>query len=476
MWFSNFEKFRFSGPIIAISLAVTLVVCLSFTPALLSALGRLAFWPSLGRKPTAQPIRLDSSQYWTNFWGAFAGIVISKPKLAMLITVLVLGLPALYGWQCLGWVTYDFAKELSADAPSRRGARLITEYFPTLDSSPVTIMMIRGTPFSSDQELRSACTQLSQTLYTQGVDSVRSVTDPLGDYPPGRRMGLFDKDAWRRRVLQTHRIARSQFVSAVENFELRLAKFDVILSDNPFSIDAAATLSKLVSLLQSESQRSESPWRSATITTAGTTVGITDLRSVTQADQRRIQILVTIGVWAVLVIMLGELVLSTYLILTVLLSYFTTLGLTYLFFGQLYAGSYDGLDWKVPLFLFVILVAVGQDYNVYLTTRIFEEGKRFGFIEGTRLAMSHTGGIITSCGFVMAGTFVAMTSPAILHWISATWPQFGLSYDAPVLRGITELGFALSLGVLLDTLIVRSVLVPAFIVIWQSRTRPQETS
>ena len=174
-----------------------------------------------------------------------------------------------------------------------------------------------------------------------------------------------------------------------------------------------------------------------------------------------------------LVILLRQWVLSTYLIFTVLLSYFATLGITYATFAALYGRDYSGLDWKVPLFLFVILVAVGQDYNVYLVTRIFEEQRGLGKSGGMRQAavgraLQMTGGIITSCGFVMAGTFIAMTSPAILLALSQVLPSGWVAPDTPVLRGMTELGFALALGVLLDTLVVRTILVPAFMVLWQA--------
>lgn len=465
MWMARFEKFRFSGPIIAISLAVTLVVCLSFTPALLSAIGRLAFWPALAKNPVDG--RSELSGFWSRVWLHIAGIVVRFPAMALVLTLATLSIPALYGWQCLGWVTYDFTEELSSDAPSRRGAALIARNFKDRDSSPLTILLIRKEPFGTDEGLSLASDAISRSLYQKGVESVRSVNDPLGDYPPERTMGLFNKDAWRRRVLQKHRISRDRYLSPVESYQRRIARFDVILTDNPFSLDATATLNRISHTIDEETHRQDSPWHNAQFATVGTTVGITDLRQVTQADQSRIQILVTLGVWAVLLFLLRHWVLSTYLIFTVLLSYFSTLGMTYAFFGFVYGASYSGLDWKVPLFLFVILVAVGQDYNVYLTTRIMEEQKQQGLIEGIRRALGLTGGIITSCGAVMSGTFIAMTSPAVNQFLAMHFSWLGFTQDAPVLRGITELGFALSLGILVDTLVIRSVLVPAFFVLWR---------
>ncbi len=172
----------------------------------------------------------------------------------------------------------------------------------------------------------------------------------------------------------------------------------------------------------------------------------------------------------VLVILLRNWWISGYLIFTVLLSYLTTLGLTLWFFHWAYGSDFVGLDWKVPLFLFVILVAVGQDYNVYLTTRVMEEQLRHGPIQGLRRAMILTGGIITSCGIVMAATFASMTSGAVSNWLAEIGFPAWLVGEAnrPVLRGIVELGFALSLGVLIDTLVVRTILVPAMFA-WMTR-------
>ncbi len=468
MWFSDFEKFQYNGPIIAISLAITMVVCLTFTPALLSGLGRLAFWPMLKSNAKSTDQSMLASGDWSWLWERIATLVVNRPRAFMVGAILLLAVPATYGFLCLGWVTYDLTEELSQNATSRRGAKLISNYFPVQDGSPISIMLIRNKQFDSEETLQAACAEISKQLYSEGVNSVRSLGDPLGDYPPDRKMGLLDSDAWRRRVLKNHRITRERFISTVDNLSQRLAKFDVILEDNPFSPEASETLNHLREKMIAETHRSDSPWFGAEVVTAGTTVGITDLRSITQNDQTRIQILVTIGVWLVLLVLLRHLILSTYLIFTVLLSYFSTLGITYWVFWTAHGDSYHGLDWKVPLFLFVILVAVGQDYNVYLTTRILEEQRVLPRKEGVRRALHLTGGIITSCGFVMAGTFVAMTSPAIIQWLSTVLPDGWILDDAPVLRGITELGFALSFGVMLDTLVVRSILVPAFFVLWQN--------
>ena len=133
---------------------------------------------------------------------------------------------------------------------------------------------------------------------------------------------------------------------------------------------------------------------------------------------------------------------AVYLLATVLFSYFATLGATRLA-GILWTGHVLGqVDWRVPFFLFTILVAVGEDYNILLVTRALEERKRHGPREGMRRALAQTGGTITSCGLIVAGTFATLMLAS--------------------LSTLKQIGFALAFGVLVDTFIVRPLLVPAF--------------
>ena len=139
--------------------------------------------------------------------------------------------------------------------------------------------------------------------------------------------------------------------------------------------------------------------------------------------------------------------LCSYLILTVLFSYLVALGATYSFFWMT-DPQFAGLDWKVPMFLFTILIAVGEDYNIFLMTRIDEEQLKHGPVKGVIEALSKTGRIISSCGIIMAGTFASLCAGS--------------------LKGMAQLGFALAFGVLLDTFVVRPVLVPAYLVLLHS--------
>jgi RND superfamily putative drug exporter len=144
-------------------------------------------------------------------------------------------------------------------------------------------------------------------------------------------------------------------------------------------------------------------------------------------------------VFVILVLLLRALVAPLLLMLTVVLSFAASLGVCGLVFTHLF--GFEGADSGFPLTIFIFLVALGVDYNIFLTTRVREESQRLGTRRGVLRGLTVTGGVITSAGPVLAATFAAL----------ATLP----------LTGLVEMAFAVAFGVLLDTLIVRSLLVPA---------------
>ncbi len=450
MFFADFGKFTSSGPAIAVCLVITLAACLTLAPALLTLGGRAVFWP-FGLPP---PGHDTNERRWSNrFWNWAAGAILARPALILTVSVLLLAPLAYRGTSVR--MTYDFLGELAADRPSVRGTAIARRHFSSGEMAPTTLLVYqRGAKFDEKAGERQIA-RLTKTLYDMpGIESVRSISEPTGD-PPGyfqplRASGL------QKLAARKHKFTRARFLTQVPELAGEVARLDLVFRDEPFSPQAVARLDRLEDWLDRQRADANSPWHQADFAFVGTTVGVRDLEQVTVSDQRLIQQLVVLAVLGVLIAILRRPLVCLYLIASVLFSYLVTIGATQIFFEWLYGPSYHGLDWKVPIFLFVILIAVGEDYNIYLVTRVLEEQRRYGPLAGLQRAVARTGGIITSCGVIMAGTFISMTTGT--------------------LRGTIELGFALSLGVLLDTCIVRPVLVPAFLALVERYRRKEPVS
>jgi len=171
----------------------------------------------------------------------------------------------------------------------------------------------------------------------------------------------------------------------------------------------------------------------------GTTATQLDTQTTSIRDRTVIIPIVLVVVFLVLALLLRALVAPLLLIATVVLSFAATLGVSALVFNHLF--HFPGADPVVPLFGFVFLVALGVDYNIFLMTRVREEAMQHGTSEGVRRGLAVTGGVITSAGIVLAATFGALAVIPILF--------------------LAQIAFIVAFGVLLDTLIVRSLLVPA---------------
>jgi RND superfamily putative drug exporter len=164
-----------------------------------------------------------------------------------------------------------------------------------------------------------------------------------------------------------------------------------------------------------------------------------DIQRATRHDRDLVVPLVLGVVLVILAVVLRAIVSPLLLVATVVLSFAAALGVSALVFDHLF--GFAGADPAFPLWTFVFLVALGTDYNIFLMTRVHEESRGHGTRRGALIGLAATGGVITSAGIVLAGTFAALgTLPLVF---------------------ITEIGFAVAFGVLLDTFVVRSVLVTA---------------
>jgi len=208
-----------------------------------------------------------------------------------------------------------------------------------------------------------------------------------------------------------------------------LAQIEGLLTDPPDSDAAMATIERVRAAVH--------PIGDAQV--GGMTAMVLDINRANEHDNRLIIPLVLLVVLVILGLLLRSIVAPLVLIGTVVLSFAGALGVSAVVFRHVF--GFAGEDTSFPLYVFVFLVALGIDYNIFLMTRVREEAQVHGTRRGALIGLAATGGVITSAGIVLAGTFAALGSLPLVAF--------------------AEIGFAVAFGVLLDTLVVRSVLVTA---------------
>ncbi len=292
--------------------------------------------------------------------------------------------------------------------------------------------------------------KLSEQLMSQKdqlrIADVRSVANPLGMsqkaeqfLSSGVAAGIAARAALRERALQ-HYVGQGTGGPPV-------TRLDIVLSVDPFSRQSIQVLDRIEDAIRRGLP--EQLAGNSEIYPIGPTASVRDLKVVADHDRLLINGLVIAVVLGVLLLLRLGVGLSLYLVATVVFSYLASLGVTFALFWALDPQRFTGLAWTVPLFLFTVLVAVGIDYNIFLLSRVREESERYGPVRGVGEALARTGTIISSCGIIMAGTFSSLLIGGRL-------------------AEMTQLGFALAFGILLDTFVVRPLLVPSFLVLVRS--------
>jgi RND superfamily putative drug exporter len=454
MALAEFAKVRYAGPAIALSLGVALLASLTLTPALLKILGKMVFWP--GRPPKPRPIlKLVSETALTKpgFWDVVSRRVAARPVLTWAVALAVL-LP----FVAVGLAvhpSYRATSELSPRADSLRGLEAIQRHFTAGEVGPISVLLASSSPWDEGAG-QLDIEQLSRGFaLLDNVAEVRSLTQPLGWLPPDLSPSEFGNGLLSRLMTFAEPLladiqssvrdaAKSHYLATVEHRGKTryVTRIDIVTHSDPFDPASALTLKQIETWLKQELPRTSFTKAPIESECFGITANARDLAELTESDRHRVNLLVLGAIFLILLALVRKPWLAAYLLVTVLTSYYAALGATALA-GYFWTGHVLwAVDWRVPFFLFTILVAVGEDYNILLVSRALQESRRHGPFEGMRRALTATGGAITSCGIIMAGTF-------------ATLMVAGLNT-------LVQIGFALAVGVLIDTFIVRPFLVPAF--------------
>lgn len=232
----------------------------------------------------------------------------------------------------------------------------------------------------------------------------------------------------------------------------RSARYLVQTKLNPFSPEAMDQVNAITSTAQGA--QPNTTLSDASISMTGLTVTLRDTRDYYYQDLKRIVITTTLVVLTILILLLRALVAPLYLIVSVIFSYLSALGMGVLLFQ---VGMGQELHWSVPGLTFIILVAVGADYNLLLISRIRDESPH-GIRSGVIRTVGQTGGVITAAGLIFAASMI------------------GLQFSS--ITTLVQIGFIIAAGILLDTFLVRTITVPALAVLvgkanwWPSKWEP----
>lgn len=385
---------RFAAPF-SIAIFIMSIASLTLVPALLAIIGRASFWPFVPRtqrmreehakKRGKQPPAPETPPRYRT-----GSLVVKRPGTIAIVSIVCLAMLAGVSSQIK--FTYDILSSFPSSMESREGYALIGSQFSEGELAPVKVIV--------DTEGRDA--QLGQKL--SGLPYVSRVSEPA----EGR-----------------------------EN--PRIVAYDVELAVNPYSLEALGKIPDLRTAAGEALAAAGDANPSDHVWVAGQTAEQYDTKKTGERDTRLI-IPVVIGLIALLLLLyLRSIAATAYLVGTVILSYFSALGLGWLVIHYLLGA--DAIQGSIPLYSFVFLVALGEDYNIFMISSIWRKRKQMPLREAIREGIGETGGVIASAGLILAGTFAVL----------ATLP----------IQVLVQFGVITAIGVLLDTFLVRPFLVPA---------------
>ena len=390
LFFTVYEPYRNFAPVFAIAAGAMLIAGLTLLPALFALIGRKAFWPVI-------PKFGEETKDKKTVWGKVANKVTKRPVLFMIPITLLLLLGA---WNVTNMEeSYDLIESFPEDLSSRVGYDRLSDSFSAGSLAPGTLL------FVSEKELKVEELEpiIDKIKAKPGIESISVLGNPLSE-------------------------------------DGKSVKFSITFAGNPYDVKAFDTVLEIRD--ESQAMLKEADIANTEVFIAGESARNADLRDIDKSDTRIVMIMMTVLITIMLGLQTRSIIAPIYMMGTILLSYAATLGLS-LFLFDIFLGL-EAISYRIPLYTFVFLIALGVDYSIMLIARIREEMKNHPFEDAVRLGLERTGGVISSAGLILAATFLVL----------ATMPIYELKL----------FGFIMALGILIDTFIVRPLLIPAILI------------
>ena len=430
---ANFSFVQSMGIVLSGAIIIALLIALTLVPSILMLVGNRIFWPTTGErwKKFANNLMERKKEGNHGYFHRAATFSVGHAKVIVIAAVLVT-LPTTYMFIAAD-TSFDFIGAMG-NSESINGMKAMSNDFGAGSIQPTQVVITGPTVIYDGTNFNTtyldAIDNITASIASESmVQKVTGITRPYGDKIDYHNLSAMPEEE------------RAQIVSSMLQSlgkDRSSVILTVVLKEQPQSADSVGFIPTLRNDVNN-AKLLQPALASATIQVGGSTASLYDLSQSTSKEFTNIEILVIVGIFLVLMVVLGSLLLPAFAVVSIAMSITWSFTLTSFLFGSV-------LDkpvlWLVPLILFVLLMGIGMDYNVFILTRIREEihkGKETK--QAVVDAVDWTGGIITALALIMAGAFGAMmiASNSMLQ----------------------EFGFALTVAVLLDAMIVRTYIVPA---------------
>ena len=424
---AQFGLYQSLGPALAIGIGLMLLAGLTLLPALLAIFGRAVFWPSRTR-PQAHPR--------PTLYARIAGGVVRRPRLVAAVGVLV------FTGLALGQVGVPVAGFADQSSPSgtdsAAGAAMLTAHYGAGGTNTTEALFTFANPvFTSPATLADIEAGLRAT------GEFATVSGPVEVVQAAGGEAALQQALATRGTAQPAPLLRelSRFISA----DGRTVQVQTLLrsssTSDPAAIAAVPAARDAVTRVAAQAGATDSG-------IFGILPFAYDVNAVSASDLTHILPVVAVLIAILLAIVLRSLVAPIYLVASVVLTYLAAIGLTAIIFVRL--GGQNGINFVLPFLMFVFLMALGSDYNILVMTRIREEAHRLPLLSAIRHAVGVTGTTVTTAGVILGGTFAVLA-------VAGGGPSGSTQ--------IQQIGFGIAFGVLMDTFLVRTILVPSFVAI-----------